>query len=380
LAGPWPPRSATADTGLKDIAAVAGLLYGAAIAPDGLDKAPYAEKLARECSVFVPTNSMKWGSVEAVRGQLNFSAADRIADFAAAHGAKLRGHTLIWHGQLPSWAPAALATSQAETLMMKRVIDMVDRYKGRIHSWDVVNECVDVASGRPDSLRVTPFLTALGPGYIDLAFHTAHDADPGAILAYNDFGLEQDRPEQERKRRAVLKLLEGMLSRNVPVQALGIQSHLLSGSSINQAQLANFLAEVVALRLKVMVTELDVDDRRFATKVSTRDAKCAELVRSYLDVVLATRECLAVLTWGLSDKDSWLNAPPPPGADPNDTRQLRKDGTLHRPLPLDDQLRRKPMWQAMAEAFAAAVDPLKNKRQTELPARPGGHRRERRQP
>jgi endo-1,4-beta-xylanase len=95
LAASWPLRSAATDPGLRDIAAVNGLLYGAGVGPDSLDKTPYAESLARECSIFVPENSMKWGPVEAVRGQLNFSAADRVADFAAAHQAKLRGHTLI---------------------------------------------------------------------------------------------------------------------------------------------------------------------------------------------------------------------------------------------------------------------------------------------
>src|SRR6202012_3992778 len=120
-------------------------------------------------------------------------------------------------------------------------------FTGRMHSWDVVNEAIEIADGRADGLRNTNWLKRFGPRYIDDAFHAAHEADPAALLVYNDYGLESDTPDHDARRAAVLKLLEGMIARGVPIGALGLQGHITAfGPKINQAKLARFLSDVQA--------------------------------------------------------------------------------------------------------------------------------------
>ncbi len=348
LASDTLPASAAPDQGLRDIAKARGLLYGCAV---NAGEATFADArlmsaISRECSILVPENQLKWGSLERVRGKLNFAEADRLASFGVANDAKLRGHTLIWHQQVPNWVEAALSEGKFEDVVKKHVREVVGHYKGRVHSWDVVNEAIDPSAGRPDGLRQTPFLRALGPQYLDIAFQAAHESDPDALLVYNEFGLEQTVPNADRKRAAVLRMLAGMKARGVPVQALGIQAHLRIGRPFNEKGFAGFIGDVAEMGLKILVTELDVNDQDYQSgDIAARDKACADLVGTFLNVILSRNDCVAVLTWGLADMTSWLNRP---------NTERRKDGLAKRPLPLDDQLNRKPMWQAMAKAFDAA--------------------------
>jgi len=139
-------------------------------------------------------------------------------------------------------------------------------------------------------------------------------------------------------------LLARLKARGVPVQALGLQAHLQAGvKELNQTQLAQFCADVAALGLKIVITELDVRDNRVAGDPALRDEAVASQARAYLDAVLTCPAVMGVLSWGLSDRRSWLNDELP-----------RDDKLVQRPLPLDSELRRKPLWQAIADAFAAA--------------------------
>ena len=344
------PAALATMPGLKDHASAKGILFGTAIAPTknnlSLSDPAYGSALVTECNVFVAENAMKWGSLEATRGALTFGGADAVATFAERSGAKLRGHTLLWHQNVPGWVEPALGSGGAEAVIRKHIAEIVGRYKGRVHSWDVVNEGVgDAPVARTDGLRTTPFLNALGPTYFDIAFDAAHQADPDAVLTYNDYNLEHGAPHNATKRNNVLRLLEGLRKRNVPVQALGVQAHLHTGEMFVERDYARFLNDIAQLGLKIFVTELDVDDRGAPMDLSARDAQCGDLVRAFLDVTLAQKACTAVLTWGIADKISWLNLPPHP---------LRSDGATHRPAVLDDDLKRKPMWQAIARSFLAA--------------------------
>lgn len=344
------PEALATMPGLKDYASAKGVLFGTAVAPSknnlALSDPAYGAALTSECDIFVAENALKWGSLEATRGMLTFGGADAVATFAERSGAKLRGHTLLWHNQVPGWVEPALGNGGAEAVIRKHIAEVVSRYKGRVHSWDVVNERVgDAPVARADGLRTTPFLNALGPTYFDIAFDAAHQADPDAALTYNDYNLEHGAPYNSTKRNNVLRLLEGMRKRNVPVHALGVQAHLHIGETFSERDYARFLNEVAQLGLKIFVTELDVDDRGAPTDIRARDTQCADLVRAFLDVTLAQKACTAVLTWGISDRISWLNLPPQP---------LRNGGTTHRSAILDDGLRRKPMWQAIARSLVGA--------------------------
>ena len=181
----------------------------------------------------------------------------------------------------------------------------------------------------------------LGPDYIDIAYRTAAEADPKALLTYNDYGLEQDGTQSDNKRKAVLSLLTGLKRRNVPIHALGLQSHLKASPKLpDWSAVQEFMAAVEKLELDLFVTELDVDDSALTGDLTERDQLVANLYRDYLTNVLQHRSVKAVLTWGLTDRDSWLNSP-----------RLRHYERLRRPLPLDSALQLKPAFHSMERAI-----------------------------
>ncbi|NES25899.1 MAG: endo-1,4-beta-xylanase, partial [Symploca sp. SIO3E6] len=221
-------------------------------------------------------------------------------------------------------------------------------YAGKMHSWDVVNEAVYPTHGRAEGLRNSPWLEFLGPDYIELAFHTAREADPKALLVYNENHLwyegqlRSNTPSGEAKRAAVLKLLERLKSKGTPIDVLGIQGHLRGHQleQLNPKKLRAFLADVADLDLKIMITELDVRDHKLPKDIDVRDRLVAKAYEDFLSVVLDEPAVMAVFTWGLSDRDTWLSK-----------FARRKDGLPVRPLPLDAQLNRKLAWNAIARAF-----------------------------
>jgi endo-1,4-beta-xylanase len=328
--------------GLAARAAKRGVLYGAATANYELAQADFAQAFLREADLLVAEYEMKRDALEPVRGRHDFSAADALAAFAQRHGLKLRGHTLCWYTSLPSWLDASAFATRDETLLTGYIAAIAGRYRGRIHSWDVVNEALLPGDGRSDGLRNSPWLTAFGPSYIDIAYHAARAADPHALLVYNDWGFEAGGADNDRFRHVTLDFLEASLKRGVPIDALGLQGHLGAfGTPVDQKKLAVFLDRVKAMGLKILVTEHDVDDSGGPSDIAARDRAVADASRRFLDVVLANSATEAVLTWGLSDR--FLRA-----------EGLRATLTGRRPrmLPLDDDLQRTAMWQAMARTFA----------------------------
>ncbi|MGL5115388.1 MAG: endo-1,4-beta-xylanase, partial [Beijerinckiaceae bacterium] len=244
-----------------------------------------------------------------------------------------------------------LGRAQAEALMVGHIRTVMTRFKGKIRDWDVVNEAVDPANKRPDGLRVSPYLKAIGPEYLDIAFRAAREADPAARLIYNEFGFEQEVPWQLTKRSALLKLLEGFRKRGVPCDGLGIQSHLLAHETFSSPNFAAFLKRVSDMGYAIQVTEFDVGDHGLVADVPERDRRVAEVTRRFLDVVLANPKTESVLTWGLADHMSWLNSA---FAAQNMPNRKRPDGLSQRPLPYDDAFRPKPMRDAIAAALSGA--------------------------
>ncbi len=325
------------DEPLRTMAASRGILYGAATNSQQLRDADFAAALVRETAIIVPEYEMKRGVIETAPGQYDFTGADTLAAFARRHGLKLRGHPLVWHKRNPDW----LTEPRDESVLTGYITALVSRYRGRMQSWDVVNEAIQ--PGEPGNLRPTIWLKRFGPSYIDLAFHAARAADPGALLVYNDWGCELGAPDNDRFRAATLDFLESAKARGVPIDALGLQGHLgLQGAQVDQAKLRVFLDRVKAMGLRILITEHDVDDDGGPLDVAARDRAVADASRRFLDVALANEAVIAVLTWGLSDR--YL--------DPPDWKQ-RLAGWSPRRLPLDAALARKPMWQAMSRAFSA---------------------------
>lgn len=343
-AGPQPgPDPAPAPVAsLRAAAASRGLSYGCAVgAAQLVEDAAFASLVARECGIVVPVSELKWQALRPTEASFNFVGSDRVMRFAEENGLRMRGHTLVWHEALPGWFAGSATPANAAALLDDHIATVVGRYAGRVHSWDVVNEAVEPAHGRADGLRDTPWLRLLGPEYIDHAFRAAAAADPSAVLVYNENWLEYS--TSAPKRRAVLELLRGMRSRGVPVHALGIQAHLNPRHTLDVAGLRAFVDEVAALGLQVIVTEMDVTDEALPGDPAVRDEAVAELYSRFLGAVLGQTRTTTVITWGLSDRYTWLN-----------TARPREDGLPVRALPFDQGLGQKAAYQAVGRSLSQA--------------------------
>lgn len=330
-------------TTLREAGAKKNLLVGSAVSFAQLQKPDFTSVLAAQASILVSENDMKWQNVHPEPERYDFSKGDALLAFATAHQQRVRGHNLCWHNQLPAWFKP-LATSQNAADLLRRHIDAVaGHYAGRIQSWDVVNEAVQVEDGRPDGLRNSIWLQLIGPQYLDVAFRAASAADPKAILTYNDYDLEQDSPGHEAKRRYVLQMLTAIRDRNVPIGAFGLQSHLkANGAQSDWTKLHEFMEQIEKLNLQIFVTELDVDDSGLPAAIPERDHIVGDLYGDYLKNVLQHRSVKAVLTWGISDAGTWLNS-----------FNRRKDGVPQRPLPFDSDLKPTAAFYAMRDVIAA---------------------------
>jgi endo-1,4-beta-xylanase len=331
---------------LRQRAAAKGLLYGAALQTTQIEKDPaFAKAIARECNILVPERELKWRILRPRPSVYNFAPADQLLKFAQANQMQMRGHTLVWHEALPTWVDSSLNSVNAKQLLSDHISTVVKHYAGKMHSWDVVNEAIEPKHGREDGLRHSPWLTMLGPEYIDFAFRVAAEADPKALLTYNDFGVDYDTPFGRKKRTLVLNLLRQLKERGTPIHALGIQAHLhRDRPAFNPDAFAVFLQEVADLGLKIMITELDITEKKLPTDIATRDRIIAAAYEDYLSVALAQPAVIAVLTWGLSDRYTWLSQ-----------KEGRADQTAVRPLPLDEKLKRKPAWNAIARSLNRAT-------------------------
>jgi endo-1,4-beta-xylanase len=329
---------------LRRAAAAKGIEFGTATANYELRDPDFAALLPEQAAILVAEYEMKRKALQPEQDTYDFTDADALLNYARRHRLQFRGHTLVWYAANPPWLEDAVLRSRDEKLMTGYVEKIARHYRGHMHSWDVVNEALLPQDGRADGLRNSFWLKAFGPDYIDTAFHTARAADPDARLIYNDWGCEAGAPYNDRFRALTLKFLDGLLARGVPVQGLGMQGHLSAfDAPINQRKLRDFLGEVEARGLTILITELDVDDSGGPADIALRDKAAADAVRKFMDVMLDSRALKSVLTWGLSDR--YL--------DPPDWRQ-RLQGWQSRKLPYDTAMRKKPLWDALADAFVHA--------------------------
>jgi endo-1,4-beta-xylanase len=330
---------------LQDQAARRGITYGGAVAYEHLRDPDFQAAVLREMRMLVPENELKWDTLRPSPRTYDFTRADALLHFARRHGKQMRGHCLAWHKQLPPWFAAVVHAGHAAHLLTAHITTVVRRYAGQMHSWDVVNEQVETAEANVDGLRVTPWLTALGPGYMDLAFRTAHAADPNAMLVYNDYGFELDVDWHTARRQRLLRLLRDFKAQGTPVHALGIQAHLPSQGVFDPARFTRFLHHVAALGYAIIISEMDVADTTFPADIALRDTLVADMYRRFWTTALAHPAVKIALTWGVTDKYSWLNTV---------DFARRADGLPVRGLPLDAQYQKKPAYHVLLHAFATA--------------------------
>ncbi len=339
----------TGKNSLKARAAARGLLAGCAVnAPALRSDEAYRNLLTEQYNIVVAEYCMKWAALRPTPDTYAFDEADELMAFAQTHGMKVRGHNFVWHESLPKWFAGTVNKDNAQKFMTDHILTVGGRYKGRIHSWDVVNEAIWIQDGRPDGLRSSsPWMQMLGPEYIDIAFKTARQVDPKALLTYNEYGIEYDTAEEEKKRAAVLGLLKRLKTAGTPLDALGIQSHMHAGGKDTFGKgVTDLIASARGMGLQVFITEMDVKDQDVASDdIGVIDRAVADVYRDYLTTVLRDPSVKAVLTWGASDKQAWMNDP----------SQRKKDqGRMARPLPFDKDYMPKEAFFAIRDAFDGA--------------------------
>lgn len=343
---PKEAKSVAGAGSLKVHATQAQLISGSAVIVRSLGNDPaLAQLIIDQCGILVPEGELKWRALRPAQDTFDFSQADALFDFAAKHHLLVRGHTLAWHNSVPDWLIAAPASLDVRTLFVEHIRTVMGRYRGRVHSWDVVNEAILPKDAMPGGLRKSFWYDRVGADYIDLAYRTAREADPKAKLTYNDYGVEYDNPEDEERRRAILDLLRGMQARRIPLDAVGIQSHIKAAptSTIGKG-LADYIAEIHAMKLEVYLTELDVnEDDITSNEIAERDRVVAQTYRNFLDVALNNAAVKLVLTWGISDRRTWLNDGP--------THHRKQPNRPQRSLPFDAEYRPTPAFFAMRESF-----------------------------
>jgi endo-1,4-beta-xylanase len=332
------------DPSLHEIAARNGLSFGAAVNTNIFTDSRYATLVARECGVLVAENHFKWGMLRNSPAHFDPAIADRIVTFAKSRKMRMRGHTLFFQEALPAWTLREIEKSTPEAVLTKHIELVASHFGDAVDSWDVMNEVVLVEDGRADGLRRNIFMDRIGPAYIDLAFHAARIAAPLAELVYNDWVAPYGGVYFNARRAKILALLKGLVTRNAPVDAFGVQSHLKAWQSDSDDRAwSRFLKDVADLGLKIHITELDVADQKLPADLQTRDRAVADATRNYLDVTLANRAVRDVLTWSLSDRYGAVALYMP-----------RPDGLLPRALPFDEHNRPKLMRQALAQSLRAA--------------------------
>lgn len=298
--------------GLKDYYADFFLL-GAAIEPSSLDKQEEVTLLKRHFSSLTAENVMKWSSLQPSEGNYRWANADRIVDFAQENGMKVRGHTLVWHSQVPDWVFKDGTSSASKELVLERmrthIAEVMTRYKGKVYAWDVVNEVIDDGSStyRSDS----KWYNICGPDFIFEAFRAARAADPDAKLYYNDYAATQP-----AKRDKIYNLLKKLKEENL-VDGVGLQGHWNIGAPVNSL-IIDAITKYSSLGIDINITELDV-----SVYTSNSEAQVDYVLKAEEQAIAYSRlfrlfrthkdKISNITFWGVADNHTWLDNHPVPG-------------------------------------------------------------------
>lgn len=334
-------RHLSAFPSLKTAAARAGIHYGAAVSTKVLrTNKDFAAAVARECNLIVPEWELQCPVVRPSPHTWNFSQPNRLLDFADSHAMKMRGTSLVWHYNISGWFAASLRDNPRKVLE-NYIYTVAGHYKGRLVSWDVVNEAIHPKDGLDNGLRKSPWLEALGPSYIETAFQLAAEADPDAKLIYNDYGAEYN---DDGKADLILALLRDLQDKDVPIHGVGIQGHLNTDARADRGKLTEFCKNVRRMGLELLITELDVRDTGPSGDPKRRDRMVADHTKDFLESVLSVIKPAEILTWGLSDRYTWLDRV-------SDDPFYGQFTHPARCLPLDADNRRKPMWHVLYDCL-----------------------------
>ncbi len=335
-------------------AAECGVVFGSSIATWQLDD-EYRPLHGREAALMFTEDDLLWYQLKPrPKAALNFDPGDRMVRHAQRYDQLTIGAHLVWdEGFGGGWTDDdlwGLSRKEAERLLYRTIRREVWHFQGRMNAWIVANEVTDPEHRNKHGFRKNvPWFHTIGPEYIGECFHRTADADPGALRIINEFGFETvnewgDRPEVRRE--TFLTAVDRLLDQGVPVQAVGIQGHLLADrfhERFDETAYAAFLQEFADRDLPILITEMDVLDDGLPKDPKKRDRKVADVYRQYLDVVVDQSEVKVVVAFGLSDRYTWLQEDMP-----------RADGAARRPLAFSERMKPKPARHAIAAAFRNA--------------------------
>lgn len=326
-------------TTLRDLATRINFYIGSAVYPAHLDDPAYVETLTREFNILTPESDFKTCALEPELGRFDFTQIDNLVDFAAAHNMQVHGHTLIWHECEPDWLKNATFTRDEAVDQLRTFVEtVVGHFKGRVLFWDVVNEAMeDDGSG----LRDSAWRRLVGDDYLELAYRFAHEADPDALLYYTDYDAEAVNAKSD----AIYQMMADLIDRGVPINGVGLQSHLVLGQ-VDAASIAENIKSLGELGLQVQITEADIRYTGTTTEeiFQRQAADYAALFKTCLD----SPYCTGFTVWGVADGVSWLR----------DTDPTFFSNPSVGPLLFNDAFEAKPAYYAIRDALAQSDRPV----------------------
>ncbi len=284
---------------LRTAAKSKGIRIGATVDDWILKRPELADLLVREFDTAAIENSLKYLQISTGRGTYDFTRADQLVDFLKGKGLAVQGHVLVWHVDNPKWLDEGKFTKdEAEAILKEHIFAVAGHFRGRIAAWDVVNEAFE----ENGTLRDTVWLRTIGPDYIENAFRWAREADPEAVLIYNDYRIEEENPKSD----AVLKLLKNLKAKGVRVDAVGFQSHLDMQKPFDSASVRKNIGRFTRAGFPVMITELDIQVPKPGDARQRKEE--AEVVADFLRAALSGGKVKSITFWGLTDENSWIPA------------------------------------------------------------------------
>lgn len=283
----------------------APVTMGAAVSVDALKTdEKYRDLVVREFTSLTGENAMKMDALAPAQGSYKWDDADYLVQFAADHGMRVHGHTLIWYRTEAWWLGQILSTDKEvwKGIMKTYIQDVVGHFRGKVASWDVVNEVFE----DDGTMRDCIWRRYIGDEYVELAFRYAHEADPDAVLFYNEYGQDYS----FLKNQKVCEFARSLVEKGVPVHGIGLQFHTHTAQTEEHLKYAIRCA--AALGLKVHVSELDVrvNDEGDPDRVFTEeDAAAQQAVYRYVAqgmMELPAEQCYGITTWGVTDAATWL--------------------------------------------------------------------------